>query len=705
MKDIMTPPLSRRGFLAGSAATFVVPFVVPGIAKAGTQPVTLNAYLWIEPDGAVKIISPTSEMGQGTHTGYAAIVADELGLNIDRISVTVATQPAPEYRLFFGQMRSVGSFGIRAWIEPLRNAAAQARTVFIQAAAARWNVAPAALDVEDGIVLETTGGRRAPLEDLISEAAALPLPEKPVLREPSMRRYVGKAVPRIDTPIKTDGSAIYGIDVSLPEMLYGAVRLSPVFGASVGRFSRNSVPDAIAVAEVPGGVVVVAESWWKAKRLADSLDISWQSTPHDTLSSDDISRQLQAGLDVETASIAVDRGDVDAALAGADRVVEADYEVPFLTHVSMEPITCTAQASDTRCEIWMSTQAHDVVLTALEETTGLPADDIFINTTYLGGGFGRKTHGEVAQQAVIASRAVGGRPVKVIWAREDDVQQGQYRPVMAARMRASLGSNGRIPALHVRLAGPMMGKEYSHITIRDGMDPFSHAVLSDQKYVPGDFRLDHEEVSVPPTTCPWRAVSSSQNGFFLEVFVDELAAAAGQDPLAFRKALLADHPSHIAVLESVERRSNWSSPLPGPNWGRGVAIVESYGSRCAQVAEVEMIDDRPVVRRVWLAMDCGEAVNPGQVETQMVGSVIDALGPALRCQVTLKDGRAEQSNFDTYPILRMDEVPDIDVEIVNTGAPIGGIGEPGLPPTAPAVANAIFAATGRRVRRMPFDTI
>ncbi len=699
----MTVSLSRRGFLAGSTAALVVPFLVHGVAKAETQARTITAYLRIEPDGTVTIISPVSEMGQGTHTGHAAIVADELGADIARVRVTVPNQPAPEYRLFFGQMRSVGSFGVRAWIEPLRKSAAQARTVLTQAAAQQWGVDASALTVDNGAVLDRSTDRRAAFEELIAEAAMLPLPEEPDLRPAETRRYVGRAVPRIDTAAKTDGSAIYGIDVNLPDMLHGAVRLSPVHGAEVERIDPASAPGAVAVVEVPSGAVVVAESWWKAKQLADNLDITWKSTPHDTISSDDISGQLRAGLDIETAPSAVSRGDIGARLSEADRMIEADYEVPFLTHVSMEPITCAAQVSDTRCEVWMSTQGHDVVLDALEEVTGLPAENIFINTTYLGGGFGRKTHGEVAQQAVLASRAVGGRPVKVVWSREDDVQQGQYRPVMAARMRASLDAAGRITAMHVRLSGPMMGREYRHITIQDNLDPFSHDVLRTQRYVADDYQLDHHEVPVPVLTCPWRAVSASQNGFFLEAFIDEVAQAAGQDPLAFRKAHLADQLSHIAVLESVERRSNWDAPLPGPNWGRGVAIVESYGARCAQVAEVEMVDGRPVVRRVVLAIDCGEAVNPGQVEAQMTGSVIDALGPALRCQVTLRNGRAEQSNFDSYPILRFDEVPDIDVEIVNTGAPIGGVGEPGLPPTAPAVANAIFAATGRRLRQTPFD--
>ncbi len=700
----MTVTLNRRSFLAATGAALVIPFTVSGVAKATANPATLTAYLRIEPDGAVTIISPVSEMGQGTHTGHAAIIADELGVDIAHVRVTVAQQPGPAYRLRFGQMRSVGSFGIRAWIDPLRKSAAQARTVLTEAAAEQWGVDKAALTVENGAVVHAASGRRLPFERLIEDAAKRPLPEEPTLRAADTRRYVGKAVSRIDTAAKIDGSAEYGIDVKLPNMLHGAVRLSPVFGAEVDSIDPASAPGAVAVAQVPGGAVVVAESWWKAKQLADGLSIRWKPTPHDKMSSADLSKAMRAGLGVVSAPAAVSRGDAVARLNAADRVVEADYEVPFLTHVSMEPITCAAQVSDSRCDVWMSTQGHDVVLDALKKATGLAGESIYIHTTYLGGGFGRKTHGEVAEQAVIASRAVGGRPVKVVWSREDDVQQGQYRPVMTARMRASLGSNGRIAAMHARLSGPMMGKEYEHVTIRDNFDFFSHAVLGNQRYVAGDYRLDHHEVDVPPSTCPWRAVSSSQNGFFLEAFIDEVAQAAGQDPLAFRKAHLADHKSHMAVLEAVERRSGWGSPLPGPNWGRGVAIVESYGSRCAQVAEVEMVDGNPVVRRVFVAFDCGEAVNPGQVEAQMTGSVIDALGPALRCQITLKDGRSEQSNFDGYPILRIDEVPEIDVEIVNTGAPIGGVGEPGLPPTAPAVANAIFAATGKRRRKMPLET-
>ncbi len=484
-------------------------------------------------------------------------------------------------------------------------------------------------------------------------------------------------------------------------MLYGAVRLTPIFGADVARIETASAPGATAVVQVPGGAVVVADRWWTAKQLADGLDVHWTSSPHAGVSSADLSAAMRAGLELREAPSAVARGDALGRLDTASRVVQADYEVPFLAHMALEPIACVGQWRDGRCDVWISTQGHDVVRQALQNVTGLPAGSIFIRTTYLGGGFGRKTHGEVAVQSALASRAVGGRPVKVLWSREDDVRQGQYRPAMAARLRAALEPDGQLSAMHVRLSGPMMGREYSHVTIRDNFDFFSHATFADQKYCPGDYHLDHHVVDVPPSTCPWRAVSNSQNGFFMEAFIDEVAQAAGEDPLNYRRMLLAEHASHVAVLDSVHRRSGWDEPLPSPNWGRGVAIVESYGSRVAQVAEVEMVAGQPLVRRVTLAIDCGEAVNPGQVRAQMEGSVIDALGPTLRCAITLRAGKAEQSNYDDYEIVRINETPEIDMEIVETGAEIGGVGEPGVPPLAPAVANAVFAATGERRRTLP----
>lgn len=707
MTALQNGALTRRRFLVASAAGSVllsIPFPVPAAStpKTGLKGTSaLTAYLHLHANGDVTLMSPTSEMGQGTHTGHAAIVADELGIDISRITVVLPDQPTAPFRRGFG-MSSSGSFGVRAWIGPLRKAAAQARTVLVETAAERWSVPAASCTVRDGMVVHEPSKQTLAYEALAAEAAGRTLPEEPQQRDVASRRYVGHTVPRVDTPAKITGTAVFGADVRLPGMAYGAVRLSPVFGAKVARIDPASAPGALAVVEIAGGAVVVAESWWQAKKLADGLDIEWLATAHETTGSAEVSAQLAAGLDGAEASRTVDQGDVSATLARAGQKVEARYEVPFLTHVSMEPICATAQLTDERCDVWVSTQGQSFVLRDLMQATGLPEERIYIHTTYLGGGFGRKGGNQEAVQAAMASKALGGRPVKVLWAREDDIQQGHYRPAMMAKMTGALTTDGRLSALDIRLSGPMMGPLLG-LPLRNGFDPLSHAVLVDQPYATPAYRLDHHHVDVPPPLTAWRSVSSSQNGYFLESFIDELASAAGQDPLAFRRAHLADKPAHLAVLNAAAQKSGWGTRSLPAGWARGIALVESYGSRVAQVVEVEVTGDSYRVQHVHVAIDCGEAVNPGQVETQMVGSVIEALGTCLRCQITLSNGRAEQSNFDSYPILRIDEIPPIDVQIVSTGSPIGGVGEPGLPPTAPALANALFAATGIRQRRMPFS--
>jgi isoquinoline 1-oxidoreductase beta subunit len=374
----------------------------------------------------------------------------------------------------------------------------------------------------------------------------------------------------------------------------------------------------------------------------------------------------------------------------------------------MEPITCTAEASASRTELWIGTQGHDTVRMTLERAAQVPAEQLFINTTYLDGGFGRKTHGEIALQAVLASRAVGGRPVKVMWARADDVQQGQYRQTMMARPRAALDAAGRITALSVRVAGPQMGTAYG--VNPDGyaraqgylanVDPFSLNGLVDMHYTIPNLTVDHAVVPVPIPLCPWRSIANSFTGFFLESFMDECAAAAGQDPLAFRRAHLAGKPRMLAVLDRAAEMARWDTPAPA-GITRGIAVVESYGSPVAEVVETRLAAGKVQVTRVHAAIDCGRAINPGQVEQQIQGSVIEALGAALRVKVTIRDGRAEQSNFHDYPILRIDEVPQVDVGIVEIGSPLGGVGEPGVPPLAPALANALFAATRQRIRSLP----
>ncbi len=698
--------VSRRRFLqAASAAVLSIAIPLP-FAQAQSRPRNSqtgnigNAYLRISADNAVVAVLPTAEMGQGTHTGQLMILGEELGIAPDQIRVEMPLRPAEPYRLFFGQMRSVGSYGIRAWYQPLRTAAAQARSVLTAAAAKRLEVSAGQLAAEDGAILHRPSGRRLPFGDLVAEAARLPLPQQPALRPPSERRLTGRPMRRVDTPAKINGSAVFGIDVKVPDMLHGAVRMSPVYGAEVESFSRESIagfPGVVDIARVPNGVVVIADSWWRAKKAADALAIRFTKTPNDKLDSSALSAAMRAGFNKAMPQV-VRNGDSDAGFKNAAKRVEAVYEVPFLTHICMEPIVCTAHERSDGVELWMPTQAHDIVRMAVERVTKFSNAQMTLHTTYLGGGFGRKTHGEIVEQAILASRAVG-RPVKVTWAREDDIQQGYYRPIMMAKLRAALDRKGKIAALHIQLSGPQMGRTFEHVTIKDNRDFFSVAVLVDQPYAQ-HFALDHRHLDIPMPISPWRAVSSSQNGYFLEAFIDELAAAAGMDPLAFRRANLSGQHRHLAVLERVAQMSRWQKPA-ARGIHRGIAVVASYGSVVAQVVELRLQNEVPKVERVYVAIDCGRAINPDSVVAQMQGSVVEALAAALRHQVPIADGRAQRSNFHDYQPLRIDEMPAVEVEIVNTGAPLGGVGEPGLPPLAAALANAVHSATGKRIRKLP----
>ncbi|MDF2095364.1 xanthine dehydrogenase family protein molybdopterin-binding subunit [Aquibaculum arenosum] len=711
--------LSRRSFLANAStaagAALILPLRLPAAwAQEGAEPRGPQAFIRIDTSGQVTFLLPTCEMGQGTHTGQAQILAEELGADWSSISVAMPKQPAPDYRIpFIGQMRSVGSFGIRFWHDPLRRAAAQAREMLTQAAANRLAVASEGLHAENGVIIHPETGRVFPFGELVEEAMALPVPEEPTLRPDSERSLTGHTLLRLDTAAKVTGRAIYGADVERDGMLYGAVRLAPVFSAEVESIDENSVsgmPGVIAVVRVPRGAVVVADSWWQAKQAADALEVTFTRTPADDLSTDEIDRMLREGLDRTDVAVTTLRGDAEATLSTEGLIVEAEYAVPLLTHMSMEPINCTAESSEERTELWIGTQGHDVLRMSLERALQVPAERLFINTTYLGGGFGRKTHGEIALQAALASRAVGGRPVKVLWAREDDVQQGQYRQTMMCRMRAVLNEAGDIAAMRIRLAGPQMGRAYGfdpeQMAQATGnvanFDPFSVGGLSDMRYVIPNFVVEHAVVELPIPLCPWRSIAHSFTGFFFESFMDECAAAAGRDPLEFRRSHCTGQTRMLAVLDRAAEMSGWGEDAP-EGIARGLAVVESYGSYVAQVVEARVEEGTISVERVYAAIDCGHAINPGQVETQIQGAVIDALGAALRQKVTIRDGRTEQANFYDYPLLTIEEAPSVAVSIVETGSPLGGVGEPGVPPVAPALANALFAATAQRVRRLPFS--
>jgi isoquinoline 1-oxidoreductase beta subunit len=609
-------------------------------------------------------------------------------------------------------MISVGSNGIRMWHDPLRLAAAQAREMLTEAAAARLRVEPAALRAEGGFIVHAASARKVSFGELVEAAMALPAPKAPKLRPASEQTLSGRSIPRLDTRAKTTGQAVYAIDVKREGQLFGAVRLAPVFSADVQTLNEKSVtgmPGVVAVARVPRGAVVVAKSWWQAKKAADALDITFTSTPADDLSTAKIDAMLREALDRPDVPITTLRGDAQTARTATGKIVEAEYYVPMLAHACMEPINCVAESTEARTELWIGTQGQDRARLALEAALKIPADRLFINTTYLGGGFGRKTHPHVAVQAAIASRAVGGRPVKVIWAREDDVQQGLYRQTMMCRFRAALDGSGNITGMRIRLAGPQMGRAFfdpdqaaKAAGLVANFDPLSLNGLADLRYVIPNLVVEHAVIDLPIPLSPWRSIAHSFTAFFLESFMDECAAAAGRDPLEFRRSHCTGQTRMLAVLDRVAEMARWNEPAP-QGVSRGLAVAESYGSFVAQVAEVRTGGGAITVERVYAAIDCGRAINPGQVEAQIQGAVNDALGVALKSKITIRDGRTEQSNFSDYPLLSIAEAPDVAVSVVEIGSPLGGVGEPGVPPLAPAVANAIFAARGQRLRRLPFE--
>jgi isoquinoline 1-oxidoreductase beta subunit len=710
--------LSRRQFTlaaGGAVLTVAIPLAAQtppqpaapasGAAPAARPPVNRapSSFIRIATDGTVTFLLPTCEMGQGIHTAQAMILAEELGADWKRVRTAMPEQVTADYRLPMGQQRSVGSFGVRFWHDPLRRAAAQMRELLTAAAAQRLSVPPTSLTAEDGHIVHAATWQRVPFGDLVQIASELPVPPSPVLRPAEQRQLTGKTMRRVDTPDKVTGRALYAVDMTAPGMLHGAVRLSPVFRAEVESMDTASVrgmPGVEAVVPVPGGAVVVARSWWQAKQAADKLAIRFKATPHDSVGTPELDARLRAALDGGAVPPALQRGDPEAAFRAAHKVVEADYAVPLLAHACMEPINCMAQAGADRLVLWTGTQGQDILLRDCSRIGGYKPEQVFFHNAYLGGGFGRKTHSDAAVQAVLASRAVGGRPVKVLWSRADDMQQGQYRQTMMCRMRAALDADGRIQGMRVRVAGPQMGREYGVTLINGVADPFSLNGIIDMHYQIPNLLVEHAVVPVPMALSPWRSIAHSFTGFFVEAFINECATAAGQDALEFRRQHLHGKTRMLAVLDRVAQSAGWASPAPA-GVARGLAVVDSYGSPVAQVVEARLRNGHVQVDKVHVAIDCGRAINPGQVEAQMSGGVVDALSVALRAKITFKDGRTEQSSFGDYQILRMGEEPQVITHIVDIGSPLGGVGEPGVPPLAQALTAAASALSGLAIRRLP----
>ena len=683
--------INRREFLetgVAAGASLLIGFHLPAFDRGATQSFKPNAWIEIRPDGVVTIWTGRSEMGQGVKTAMPMIVAEELEADWTRVQVAQAdADPA------YGDQFTVGSRSVRSGFEPLRRAGAAAREMLIGAAALTWKVPREACRARNGMVEHVATGRRLGYGSLAALAATLPVPADPPLKPPSEFRILGTRVPRVDTPDKVSGEAVYGIDVRVPGMVYAAVARCPVFGGKVKSFDPApalAVPGVLRVVQISSGVAVVADRTWAAFEGKKALQVEWDEGKVAQWSSDGIWRAFAAAAERPAGGEVVRAvGDVDSALNGAARTVEAVYQAPYLAHACMEPMNCTAHVRGKRCEIWAPTQNPQGIEQAAAKLTGLAPEAITVHVTYLGGGFGRRGGPmDYATEAVELAQKIDA-PVQVVWTREDDMQNALYRPATYNVLRGGLDTRGAPVAWSHRLVGPEGGS----FLLTRGADELIYPVPH--------FRLERviEDPGVP--VAPWRGVGPSQNGWVVESFVDELAHAAGKDPYAFRRELVAGHPRLVQVLDLAAERAGWSSAPPAGR-SRGIALWQFGDTFLAQVAEVSVSTEGAVrVHRVVCAIDCGVVVNPAGVEAQVQSAIIYGLTAALYGEITIDRGRVAQSNFNDYRMLSLAETPEIAVHLVRSDAAPGGVGEAGLPPIAPAVCNAIFAGTGKRIRRLP----
>jgi len=665
-----------------------------------------NQWLRIDRDGVVTIINSVPEMGQGSMTTMPMIVADELDADWDRVRVEAApTDPSLYANPVTRQQSYGGSRGVRDHLEPLRKAGAAARQMLREAAAQEWGVPLDEVTTEPGVVVHVPTGRRLLYGQLVDKAQALPVPQNPPLKTKDQFRYIGKARARVDVPQKVNGQAVYGIDVKVPGMLVASIEKCPVVaGGKVKSFdaaAAKAIPGVKHVVQVTSGVAVVADSFWTALQGRKALKVAWDDGPLGQLSSAGIAKEHETAAG-QPGLVARNDGDTAAALAAGAKTFETVYQVPYLEHACMEPMNATAHVTADACTVWVPTQNPGGSREVAARLTGLPVERVTVNTTFLGGGFGRRGQTDYVVDAVEVAKAIGGGPVKVLWTREDDLTHGFYRPNTHNVLRAALDPSGKPTAWFTRAVGAGLLRQRGAVAAGQ-VDGTSMAGLRDLPYDIPNVRIEWVDKDVGVPVGFWRSVGSSQNAFIVETFVDELAHLAGQDPYEYRRALLGKFPRHKAVLELAATRASWGAPLPAGQ-GRGIAVCFSYASYSAHVAEVSVADDGTVrVHRLVCAIDCGIAVNPDQVKAQMEGGAVYAMTATLYGQITLDAGRVQQTNFHTYPMMRIAETPVTEVHILESGQPPGGLGEPGVPTVAPAICNAIFAATGKRIRRLPIQ--
>lgn len=725
-KNLTKSPVSRRAFMIGSAAAgglalgldIAKPF--PGIASALADDAGAEVNLWvlIKPNDDVVIRVARSEMGQGSLTGLCQLVAEELECDWAKVKweyVTPGTNVARKRA--WGDMTSTGSRSIRTSHDYVRKGGATARIMLMEAAAQDWKVPAAELAVDKGVISHKASGRTTTYGKVAAAAAKLEPPKDVPLKDPKDWKIAGKPLPRLDTFDKTVGRQIYASDIKLPGMLNAAVLDAPVFGtkiASVDDSAAKGMPGVKKIVTIDDrAVVVVADTWWRAKKALEQVKVTYQDSPSMKVGQADILAQLKEGLTSSTGVFEGNKaGDAAAAIAAAPKKVEATYFVPYVHHATMEPMTATALYTPDKLEVWTSTQNGEDALAVASESSGLPIAKVDVYKQLLGGGFGRRARSDYVRQAVLTAMQMPGTPIKLIWSREEDMAHGWYRPIGQAKLTAGLDDKGNVTGMQFRISAPSILATVSPTRMGPGgSDPVTFQGLQPAGtegrfgYKVGNLLIDHAMRNSHVPVSFWRGVNTNQNAIWLECFIDEVAKAAGKDPLAFRREMLTESPLHLGVLNAAAELADYGKPLPAGVF-RGISQFHGYGSYCAAVAEVSVSDrGRLKVHRLAIAVDSGYVVNPDQVRAQVEGSVAYGLGALMYQENNLKDGRMVEANFDTYECLRIDEMPKVDVVLKPTGGFWGGVGEPTIAVTAPAVLNGIFAATGKMPRNMPLKNV
>ena len=714
---MMNKPISRRSFLKMTGLTIAVsatPLGYSVINASAQQEGSFKPNVWFEikPDNKITITLGISEMGQGTRTALPMIIADELEADWKQIRIIQGPAADAFHNPVVHEQITVASASVRGFYEPLRKAGAAGRVMLVKAAAQTWKVPEEECAAFNGAVKHKKSNRSLTYGQLCLKAAKLDLPKDPSLKKEEEFRYIGKPMARVDIPEKVAGKGIYGLDVNVPNMLYAVLARPPVYGAKPLSYDQNAAEGVKRVRKVvptPNGIAVCAESLDAAWKGRDALKVQWDKGSHPDMNNDSIEKHFMEGLDKQGV-VPKNVGDVKKALSEASKKVEATYFVPFVAHATMEPMNATAYVQNDRCDVWVPTQGQTIAEMVASKVSGLPKDKVHIHTTLLGCGLGRRSDPGFVIEAIIASKAVG-KPVKVVWSREEDIKYDLYRAATCQRIQAALDSQGGVIGWSHKVSCSSILKFLNPDWIKDGIDVFSLWGIVDFPFTPAlsntvyefpNFYVEEYLSDLPIPVAPWRSVQNAPNAFVMECFMDEVAQAAGKDPVAFRLPLLKNNMRARRVLETVAEKAGWGKAMPKGK-GRGIAQHSCFGSYVAQVADVSVNEGNGTIKvdRIVAAVDCGPVVNPDTVKAQLEGGIIEGLSATLKEEIKFSNGGVKTANFDDYKIIRMSEIPEIEVHIVKSNEAIGGIGEPGVPPTAPAVVNAVFSATGARIRRIP----